>query len=70
MNSIGTRNRVAMADMRRMSCRPYHETHDFRGSSDMCYHMMIPTDELFDSDLAFDLNANLDLVAYACVHAF
>ena len=54
-NSTGTRNRVAMAAMRHMSCRPDHETRDFGGSSDRCYRMMIPTNELFDFDLAFDL---------------
>ena len=55
VNSIGTRNIVAMEAMRRMLCRPNHETHDFKGSSDRCYRMMIPTFELSYSDLAFNL---------------
>ena len=50
INSIGTSNRVAMTAIRRMSCRPDHETHDFRGSSDRCYRIIIPTDELLYSD--------------------
>ena len=56
MNSIGTRNRVAMAAMKRMLCRPDHETHDCGGSSDRCYRMIIPAFELLYSDLAFNLS--------------
>ena len=55
VNPIGTRNRVAMTAMRRMLYRPDHETHDFRGSSDRCYRMMIPKFQLLYSDLAFNL---------------
>ena len=51
MNSIGTRNRVAMVDMKQILCRPDHET----GSSDRCYRMIIPTFELSYSDLASNL---------------
>ena len=50
-----------MAAMRRMLCKPDHETHDFRGSSDRCYRMTIETYELLYSYLAFDLTMTYSL---------